>query len=234
MIVTLFAKSLKTIFSDKMLLLLSLIPVLIGIFIYWFLGAWIYGQLDIGVKWLTSYLGGSEDAGIISWIIGVIFGLIFYFLVNWTFVMIVSVVASPFNDLISSRVETKHFNGETVEIVSSKFLSRIFKIVWNEIKKVILILLMTLVAALAGFIPVVGPFISIALSGILLAIQFVDYSWSRRELTSKECVADAKKNILYYGLSGAGFVVLISIPIVNLLTLPLAVVYYTFMFLERD
>ena len=100
-------------------------------------------------------------------------------------------------------------------------------------KKVILIFIFTLLAFVFSYIPFLTP-ISLIITAWLLAAQFVDYNWSRHELPSKLCVRDVKKNMIPYGLSGAFFFFLVSIPGLNLIVPPLATSYYTVYWVRKN
>ncbi len=231
--VTLLGRSWKLILNDRVLLLLSFIPLIIGTVLYSVMGTWLYKLvMNEGRDFIQDRLGDGTGASVLYYALILVFTVLLFFLVNFTFVLIVSVLASPFNDWMSSRVEKKHY-GITAKEIPGNAVMRILGIVWNELKKITLILFLTLISMVISFIPVLAP-VTIFLSAVLLAIQFLDYSWARHEWKSGACVRDVLNNLLPYGLGGAIFVVLMSIPGVNLLALPLGVVYFTCFWLEKN
>lgn len=233
MFITLMPKALKLIFKDKVLLALSFIPLTIGTVLYSFMGTWLYDLvMGRGRLMIEERLGDGTGASILYYALILVFTVLLFFVVNFTFVLLVSVLASPFNDWMSSRIEKVHYG---IEIVDDKesLIVKTFKIIFNEIKKISIILILTIISLVISFIPVLAP-LTIALSALLLAVQFLDYSWSRHDWKAGVCVKDVLNNLISYGFGGAIFVVLMSIPGVNLLALPLGVVYFTCFWLEKN
>ncbi len=216
-------------FKDRVIFILSLIPVLIGIILYSSLGLWAY---SLATTWFQSFIGEHLSTGFLAtvlyYLVSLIMTVLLFFAVNWTFILLVSLIASPFNDFISERIEKKMTGKEVADW--GKSLSRIFRtllsVLMNECKKVLFILFFSLAALLMGYFPILSPF-SILLTALLLAVEFLDYNWSRHRLSFRECASNLKKHSGIYLLSGLLFFVLISIPILNLLFLPLAVVYFS-------
>ena len=84
----------------------------------------------------------------IKWVIKGIIAVLLYFIVGYTFVLIVSIISSPFNDAISSRVE-KNLGGIAPEKLPQAFkllIKNSLKNITNEIKKVCFILFLASIA----------------------------------------------------------------------------------------
>lgn len=224
-----YAEARIYLFKDRVNLTLAMIPVGIGLSLYLLLGKWVFGTLiPYGQDWVSSYFSSHTFGSITYWILVTLMSVVMYLLVSWTLVLIVSLIACPFNDLISKRVE-KQLKGEELGGLSEGFKEasiKLLKTLLNEIKKVAIILLFTILAFFLNLIPVLVP-LGMLITSILFAIQFVDYSWSRHDLYSKECFIDARKNWIPYSLSGLGFLFIVTIPIVNLLLPAYATSYYT-------
>jgi len=215
--------------KDKILLFFSIIPAFIGISLYALVGHWIFNKfLSISRPLIDSHIQNQNLGVLFYYFIVAIFGFILFFIVNWTFFLAVSVISSPFNDLISARVELLSGGNPPEDWEKSwrKLTKRAFKIIFNEGKKVILILILTFMALILNFIPILAP-ISLVISAALMSVQFLDYNWSRHDMNVRSCLNDFRKNFLPYTVSGLAFSVLMTIPIVNLLFLPLAVIFYT-------
>ena len=102
-----FSLSIDLFRKDKVILMLSLIPIGIGSILYYFLGRWVLVNILQEVNtWIQSLISG-DIGSIIYYIIFFTFSIIFIFLINWTFVLVVSIISSPFNDFISDRVEKR-------------------------------------------------------------------------------------------------------------------------------
>ncbi len=222
--------------KDKFIVLLSLVPVLIGLLLYYYLGNWFFTDvLEWGKQWIQQKISFESFGNILTYIFMGILSVSLFFLINWTFVLFVTVIAGPFNDLISERVENILIEKKQTSIKQSmsKLIKSLFKTLINELKKVFFIVLVTIVALIIGFIPLLAP-LSIVITAILFAVEFVDYSWSRHDLNFSSCLKDIKSNFLLYLISGGIFLFLMSIPIVNLFAFSYGVIFFTVLFVKRS
>ncbi|MBT7609047.1 MAG: hypothetical protein HN576_04785 [Bacteriovoracaceae bacterium] len=218
--------------KDKWTLVLSFIPILIGISIYILIGKWLYvDALDWGTNLIeTKVQGGWLSA--LSSIVVILLSVFLFFIINWTFVILVSFVAAPFNDMISRRVE-KITNGQQPPELTESFkimFARFGKTILNEIKKIIFLVLLTIIGLGISF---VLPPVGFIISALLYAINFVDYSWGRHDLRFGLCTQNIKNSLIPYTISGAAFL-LLSIPILNLFILPYSTIYYTILFTKTQ
>ncbi|WP_164848431.1 EI24 domain-containing protein [Halobacteriovorax sp. HLS] len=221
-----------TIFKkDKLIILLSMVPVLIGLAFYYYVGSFFYGDLlKLGNEFVKANVSSEGLGSVLSWLLTGFLTIALFFLVNWTFVLFVSIIASPFNDLISGRVERQILSLPANSLDSERFFSKFFKIIFNEAKKIALILFLSIVAFITGlFLPPLG----FAISALLLSVSFLDYAWSRKDLSFGECVTNVRSSFFTYLITGCAFMALISIPIVNLFVLPFAVVYYSALYYSK-
>lgn len=229
-----FSQSLSVMKNDKWIVLLSSIPVLIGAGLYYWLGAWMYGDvLNWGNDWVKEAISNDTWGNVITWLIGIVMTVVLYFVISWTFILIISIIASPFNDVISSRVERAILGQDKQEISSSftQMFSRILRILWNESKKIVFIIFLSFLGFLFSLIPFLVP-LSVLISSVLLAVGFLDYSWSRHDLNFSQCTSNVRANFLSYGLGGLAFLFMIAVPVLNLFLLPFAVVYFTVLFAD--
>ncbi|MDD0852412.1 EI24 domain-containing protein [Halobacteriovorax sp. GB3] len=217
--------SLSIMFKDVKILLLSLIPSVIGLVAYYYLGGWfVTSTTTWGKTYIDSYFENAElVASILQWTLGIFF----FFVASFTFFLFVSLISSPFNDLISKRVEK--ILGGRVEEAPFTF-SGVFRVLKNEIKKIGFILLISIIGLLCGF---VFPPLSFFISAILMAVTFLDYSWSRHEMSVSECVNDFKSSFVRYLLPGVAYVFIVSLPLINVIFLPLGVIYFTTIFTKK-
>lgn len=221
-------------FANRINFLLALAPVFVGVIIYLLLGGWIFnGLIPMGEDIIGEYFSNKVIGGVFYYLLVGFMSVLIYLLVSWTLVLLISLIASPFNDLISTRVE-KLMTGRKVEDLStgmSQMLVRLTKTLFNEVKKIFMILIFTIIAFILNLLPVLVP-VALFITAILFAVQFVDYSWARHDLPSKKCYQDAKKNWIPYSLSGLGFLVIATIPIVNLFLPAYATIYYTVLWVK--
>ncbi|MBC98143.1 MAG: hypothetical protein CME63_10360 [Halobacteriovoraceae bacterium] len=235
-IVSCIGISLKVFKEDKWIGIFSLVPIIIGATIYYFLGSYIYGDILImGKQWIESSINSSGWGSFLYYVMAGILTIGFYFLLSWTFVLVVSGISSPFNDVVSRRVE-KVLAGEVPESISaslSRMSLRFLGTIINELKKIGFIIFLSILALVISFIPLLAP-IGVVISAILLAVGFLDYSWSRHNMHFRDCVNDIRKHLFSYGIMGGVFLALISIPVFNLFLLPFGVVYFTVLFTDRN
>jgi CysZ protein len=226
----------KMIFKDPINLVLAIIPTLIALAIYLFTVVTIYRNSDRFVSMFRGYIYTAEQATLLAKIMTAVLMIFVFFLMSWTFVVVVGIIAAPFNSMLSSRIEKKltgnvisENKDETFKQIS-KSIGQTFK---NEFKKIILILFVGGVAFLMQFFPLLYP-VGLFLVAVLLAVQFVDYSWSRHDLHFGSCLKDVFLNIFPYTASGFVFLILISVPLVNTVVPALATSYYTVLWLNRQ
>ncbi|MCF8057956.1 MAG: EI24 domain-containing protein [Bacteriovoracaceae bacterium] len=235
-IVSSIGESLSVYRKDKWIVIFSFIPILIGALVYFVFGSYLYGDLlDKGRAFIEQSVSTGGWSQFFFWLLAGILTIGFYFLLSWTFVLVVSGLASPFNDIISNRVE-RILVGETPEVVGASF-TRLFKrlsqTLSNEFKKIIFIIILNILAFAVSFVGILAP-ISVLISSLLMAVSFLDYSWSRKNMTFTECLSDLRGSFFSYGLMGGGFLILITIPIFNLFMLPFGVVYFTVLHVKRN
>lgn len=225
--------SLNTAFSylvkNKINFVLMLIPVIMGILLYVFLGSFFYeSAMELGNQYVEEYLGNGTKGSIAYYAMATVLTVLLFFIVNWTFVLVVSILASPFNDILSERIEKLHNGQELVNIgssLSSRF-GRLPAILFNELKKITFIISLVFLSLLLSIIPLLSP-ITIILSILLLCIEFVDYSWSRHQMSFSDCLKDLKGNLFGYLFGGGLFFAMVSIPFINLFVPSMATSFFT-------
>ena len=233
MLVKRFYRSISVIFKDKVIFTLFLIPVFMGGLLYFLLGTKLYELVMVyGQGKVRDFIGENAGSGFVYWSFFILFMGVIFFLVNWTFVMVVSILASPFNDFMSARVERKYTNhGNSQD--AGPFFNRIFKVIWNECKKISIILILTLIASSLSFFPFFAP-LGFVISAFLLSVQFIDYSWSRHEWSIGVCFKDSIKHCFSYTFAGALFMFFMSLPFVNIIFSSVAVVYFTLLWADKN
>lgn len=216
--------------------MLASVPVLIGIALYYFFGSWIYeGVMSSGQELIESYISKDSWGSALYYVAATLLSVMLFFLVNWTFVLVVTLIASPFNDLLSARIERK-MRGETnLELGASlsSLFSKIFFTLFNELKKILFIISLSVLSFLFGYIPILAP-IGVAIAVILLAVEFLDYSWSRHDMKFGDCLKDLKRNVFGYGFGGGFFFMMVSVPLLNLLVPSLATSYFTTLWVKNN
>lgn len=226
----------KMILKDPVNLLLSLFPTVIALALYFFTIITCYRQSDRLAALFRGYIESPDQANFMARVLTAVLIIFIFFVMSWTFVIVVGIIAAPFNSMLSARIEKKLVQhvadsnkAETMQKIKQS-LGQTFK---NEFKKLIFIGVVAIVAFLLNFFPLFYP-IGIFLVAVLLSVQFIDYSWSRHEMHFGACLKDVTKNILPYSVSGFVFLLLVTVPIVNAFVPAFATSYYTVLWLHRQ
>lgn len=228
-------KDTLTIFRhDRWLIILGSIPILIGLVSYYFIGQWVFGDIfSWGEEYIRGQVSNQTWFKFLTTFLIIILTVLLYFVISWTFILFVSLIASPFNDLMSSRVERALLKGEYLSAGESLqgLWQKIYFTLFNEIKKIMFIMIISFLGLILSLF---FPPISLIFSSLLVAVSFIDYNWGRHDMKISSCIQSYKKAPFFYSLSGFSFFILISIPIINLFMIPVGVVYFARAFAEIE
>ena len=200
--------------------------------LYYLSWSWLYGTLlEKARLWIESQISTTEWSNFIHYILVGLLVFCFWIIISWTFTLFVSIISSPFNDIISRRTEHV-LRGCPPERGSESFkllCQNLWKTIFNEFKKILAIIGFTIISIVMGWVPILIP-VAILLSALLMAASFLDYSWSRHDMSFMDCLTNIRQLFFSCFLSGFFFLFLVSIPIVNLFVLPYGTIYFTIMF----
>lgn len=213
--------------------------VTIGLFVFGFWG------LGVVLPWLTTFLWTPRPEHA-AWV------WMTYRVVLWTFRLSVAValavllyltaglVATPFNDLLSQRVEREVLGTTDERTPLGRALVDLFWSIVHSALSLTVYLAVMLVAFLFNLVPGVGSAVSFVVgalaSGMFFSREAMDGCLSRRRMTYARkwrVVAAQWPVALGFGLTVS---LLMWIPFLNFLALPMSVAGGTLMFchLERD
>ncbi len=225
--------SLSLIKKDRLLLVFMLIPFLVGLLLYAIVGKYVIVDLS---EFLNKMLMPATDPSNNWWskagsffITGVL-SVLFYFILQWTFLMLVSLFASPLSEYVSERTEALLVGGP--KRIEQKTLSwgarfkKIFFVLFNEGKKIFFLLFIYFVMFSSSLIPLLVP-LALILTAAMASFQFLDYSWIRKEMTIRSSVKEFQRFFVIYSMAGALALGLIALPVVNFFAYPFLVVYFT-------
>lgn len=198
------------------------IPLLINIVVLsaiMFYGMGQYDSLLATISgWLPDWL--SFLAGIVSFLTAVIVFAIGIYL----FTIIANIIASPFNSLLSEKVEELLVPGLLRE--SPGILTILGRSVAREVSKLLYLLPRLLGLLLFSVIPGVNAFAPLAwilFGAWMMAVQYADYGADNNQLSFpklRDRLSQSKLQALLFGLI---VYFLLAIPIVNLFLIPIAV-----------
>lgn len=211
-------------------------PTAIGIVIlggsYWLIYHFLF-------PFLTPYSGGAWYQQALYYFLLVIGTVLLLVVSFFVLTRVASALAAPFNDLVSQKTE---------EIIKGTFHDTPFSLlqlmndsarsIGHSFKILGIYLILLIAALLLLLIPVIGAPLSTAagalISAYMFAFEYLGYPMDRRRFTWKQKQAFLRsrlKSVIGFGL---GNVVMASIPFLNLLFIPAAVVGGTLLFLELN
>lgn len=168
----------------------------------WYMSLW-YGFLNVLLFFLKTFL---------SFLAFVILLLLFYLL---SFIL-----AAPFNDLLSEKVEQLKGINSDKPFHFREFLCELWRILKTETLKAFALLALAIVPLFLGFIPVLGPILLAPLTAILtsfdLGFNYADMPLARRLLPFAERMQFAKTNFWIL----VGFALPLLLPFAHFVLMP--------------
>lgn len=144
-------------------------------------------------------------------------------------------LGAPWYGQLSEQLE-KYRTGK-VELIELNIVSDLGRAVLYELKKLVLIALIGIPLLLINFFPGVGTIISsigsLILTTTIVCLDFIDSCLERRRLKFRQKLKIVFKNLPASGSFGLVCLALISIPFVNLVTIPLCVASGTLFICDR-
>jgi CysZ protein len=182
-------------------------------------------------SWLPDWLINA-----VMWILWPLFVALLTLLVFFSFSIIANILAAPFNGALAEAVELQ-LSGKTPPSVSwTKIIQHAPKMIFNEIRKLVYLVMCMIPLLILSFIPVLNffsPLLWAMFSSWMLALDYHDYPMGNHQLLFKEQRSILKqKRSLAIGF-GLATMVATMIPIVNFLVIPAAVAGATALFIEQ-
>ncbi len=228
-------RGLKLIFSDWRLLRLSVAPFIINtlLFIIFFLlfntiayyiSSWVFEQSSQEWYW-----------ALISVVTGIALFVVSLLVVLFGFVAVGLVVSGPFNDLLSTAVESK-LTG-SVEEADMGFSQRAWLTLKTETRKMALFLTGEMALLALNFVPVVGQAMFVVLNPLFIAFVMA-YEFSGYTLDRRGYDFAMKRKFVFSngGLSlgfGAAVGLTLFMPLIHFMTMPAAVAGGTMLAVEN-
>ena len=220
-------RALEVVFTHPKLILLSLLPVVVTLFVT---AAIIYACL--AGAWAQGNNLFQNTLGSYSWITGgfllIIVGLLVLYFIFHALSILISLIASPFNDLLSEATEKAV--GSNFPKLGFLDLLRVF---FLDLRKALVSLFFAGCFGVLSLVPVVG-FLSLPGFALIHTLTFVTYPQSRRRQGVSESLVWMRSH--WEASLGFGLMTLFlfSIPVINFFALPLSVVGGTLLYLENE
>ena len=167
----------------------------------------------------------------LAWLVAlivVVFGLFYLF------TMIANLVASPFNALLSQRIEERLTREPVTSdiplwAVLPRALAREVAKIWYLLPRLAGLLILSFIPVLNA----ISPFLWILFGAWMMAVQYADYAADNNGVTFTELRASLRAERLQSVLFGLPAYFLLAIPVVNLVLMPVAVAGGTVYWVER-
>jgi len=224
-----------------------MINLTLGIFFYLQLLTWEGNFFEIltlkGMEWLNkvalnlpSWLQNLDIVFIfLIEFFKLLLGLILLIITGFILAQLGFLVGMPWYSKLSEKIESIKLG--KITIIEVDFLTEIKRALLYELKKITLLVFIGLPLFLCNFLPGLGTLIAtvggLSLTAILTCLDFWDQPLERRRLRFRDKLGLIVKSFP----SSAGFgymcLLLISIPLLNLVTIPLCVAAGTLFFCDR-
>lgn len=183
---------------------------------------WLNQVIDSLPQWL-----GFISYGVAGLIVVLRFFLVIILLIATGFLLTQFgvLLGAPWYGQLSEKLE-KYRTGK-VELIELNIVSDLGRAVLYELKKLVLIALVGIPLLLINFLPGIGTAVStvgsLALTTIIVALDFLDSCLERRRLKFRQKLRIVFKTLPASGSFGLVCLGLISLPLINLVTIPLCV-----------
>lgn len=181
------------------------------------LNAWIESLLPSWLSWL-------------EWLLWPLFMLTALLFVFYTFTLVANLIAAPFNSILSARAE-QLITGKPVESIDQeKWWSLVARSTASEFHKILYALKWLIPLIILIFIPVLNllaPFAWFIFTAWSFSLEYTDYPLGNRGLLFKDVRQYNRDNRMRALGLGSGVFITTSIPVLNFLAMPVAVISAT-------
>lgn len=221
--------------------------IVLGAFLYTFSLRWAWRAATNGYHWIDGIFNGliarlpqwlqwlDYGANLLAGLLGIIFVAAIFIMVGLILVQFGVILGAPWYGQLSEQIEK--IRTDRLEIVEVGILRDIGRAILFELKKLALVFCVSPLLFAINFVPVLGSILSSAggmtLTLSIICLDFFDSPLERRRLAFRQ-----KLQIVYQAFpasAGFGFVCLglISVPLLNLVTIPICVASGTLFVCDR-
>ena len=209
-----------------------IIPLAINLLLFGALIWYGYSLFVPMVEWMMSFVPGFFD--FLEGFIWLFFGTLAALTVFFSFTPVANIVAAPFNALMSEKIEI-HLTGKAPSSNLS-FAKMALDAIGSQLRKLVYIMLWALALFLISLIPVINliaPVLWVVFGSWLLSLEYFDYPMGNHDLVFDEEKRQLRERRGIALGFGGGVMVLTSIPIINFVTMPVAVAGATLLWVEQ-
>ena len=175
---------------------------------------WMDGQIPQWLQWLR-------------WVVWPLFFIALVMVVFYTFALVANLIAAPFNGLLAEKVEL-HLTGQPIDGGGGvkKMLVELVPTLIDEIRKLLYGVVWAIPLLVLFLIPgvnIAAPFLWLAFSAWVMAVEYGDYPMGNHNLRFREMRARLRQRRLLSLGFGAAVLAMTMIPVVNFIAMPSAV-----------
>jgi len=190
--------------------------VLIGIvfFSYTRFGSWV----DSIMTWFPAWMS------VLYWLIWALSLIIVLVLVLYIFTVTANIIASPFNAVLAMKVEQTLLGKPPISKVSPWLI--LPRALTRELAKLFYVLPWILGLLVLTIIPVINtlsPFLWILFGAWMMAIQYADYAADNNDLSFRDLRKSLARHRFQALMFGLPAYLLLTVPVVNLILMPVGV-----------
>ncbi|MBV1876292.1 MAG: sulfate transporter CysZ [Pseudomonadales bacterium] len=208
-----------------------IVPLLINMVMLSIFAAYGYSHYQQWMVYLTGWL--PDWLQFLAWIVQMVASVAIFVLTIYSFSVVANIIASPFNAVLSDRIEVQ-LRGEQTRVPVSLMLT-LGRAVSREVLKLLYYLprlLGLIVLSLVPGVNVIAPLAWLLFGAWMMAIQYTDYAADNNALEFERLRQRLRANLFQSLLFGMAVYFLIAIPLLNLLLIPVAVAGGTVFWVE--
>ncbi|HXH04762.1 MAG TPA: sulfate transporter CysZ [Candidatus Competibacteraceae bacterium] len=210
-----------------------LVPLAVNALLFGGATWWGAGQLQGLIQWLDARL--PDWLAWLSWLLWPLFLVAVLLVGFYTFTLVANLLAAPFNGLLAEKVEDM-LTPDHGRPDSRPLWQEIVIAPAAELRKLGYFLARALPLLLLFLIPGVNaaaPFVWLAFSAWLLALQYLDYPLGNHHIAFPEQRRLLRQRRLLAVGFGAGCLLLTLVPVLNFLAMPASVIGATLLWREQ-
>ena len=198
----------------------------------------------VAITWAGSYIGGlvsrireaaPDYLDWFVWLLWPVFVLLALLGLFFGFTLAANLIGAPFNGLLAERVE-RLTDPEGRQPDSLSLATELLRAPLEELRKLLYVVLLAIPLLLLWLVPPAYPFLPFlwaAFGAWVLALEYLDYPLSNWHLsTRQQRIMLRKRRMLALGF-GSGITLLTTIPVLNFVAMPAAVIGGTLLWSEQ-
>ena len=209
-----------------------IVPCLINAVVLTLLVVLSYSHFDDWVAIIVAWFPDWMSA--LYWLVWGISLIVLLVLILFVFTFMANIIASPFNAILSIKVEQALTGSAPVSTVSPWLI--LPRSVARELAKLRYTLPRLLGLLLITIIPVintVAPFLWVLFGAWMMSIQYADYAADNNDVSFRELQSRVRARRLDALMFGLPAYLLLTVPVVNLILMPIGVAGGTRFWVER-